>query len=39
MVLKWLTLVLFADVVALFIIHVPWEEHFLIARAPHHLND
>ena len=35
MVLKWLTLVLFAYVVALFIIHVPWEEALLGLLVPH----
>src|SRR6476659_1127627 len=34
MVLKWLTLVLFACVVALFIIHVPWEEALLGLLVP-----
>ena len=34
MVLKWLTLVLFAYVVALFIIHVPWEEALLGLLVP-----
>ena len=32
--LKWLTLVLFAYVVALFIIHVPWEEALLDCSYP-----
>ena len=35
LVLKWLTLVLFAYVVALFIIHVPWEEALLGLLVPH----
>src|SRR4029079_1177107 len=35
LLLKWLTLVLFAYVVALFIIHVPWEEALLGLLIPH----
>jgi Mn2+/Fe2+ NRAMP family transporter len=35
MLLKWLTLVLFAYVVALFIIHVPWKEALFGLLVPH----